>query len=93
MKSSVIRLVKRAFQDEGISMPDEACEVIFPKGISAQMLDSEKQEEASKNQKPFKEPLNVIAETKTGLRTEAENIKEQAEQARAPEGGKNLLKS
>jgi len=93
VRSSVIRLVKRAFQEEGISMPDEAREVIFPKGISVQMVDSEKPKEPSKNENNPKEPLNVIGEAELGLRTEAENIKEQAEQARAPEEGKNLLKS
>ncbi len=30
VRSSVIRLVKRAFQEHGISMPDEAREVVFP---------------------------------------------------------------
>ena len=33
VRSSVIRLVKRAFQQHGISMPDEAREVVFPQGI------------------------------------------------------------
>lgn len=31
VRSSVIRLVKLAFQKHGISMPDEAREVVFPK--------------------------------------------------------------
>jgi small-conductance mechanosensitive channel len=34
VRSSVIRLTKRAFQDHGISMPDEAREVVFPRGIT-----------------------------------------------------------
>ncbi len=33
VRSSVIRLVKRAFQEHGISMPDEAREVVFPRGV------------------------------------------------------------
>lgn len=33
VKSSVIRLVKRALDDNGYSMPDEAREVIFPDGV------------------------------------------------------------
>jgi small conductance mechanosensitive channel len=32
VRPSVIRLVKRAFQQHGIRMPDEAREVIFPRG-------------------------------------------------------------
>ena len=39
VRSSVIRLVKRAFQKHGISMPDEAREVVFPQGIPVTMLD------------------------------------------------------
>lgn len=38
VRSSVIRLVKRAFQERGISMPDEAREVIFPQGVPVTML-------------------------------------------------------
>jgi len=38
VRSSVIRLVKRAFQEHGISMPDEAREVVFPSGVPVTML-------------------------------------------------------
>jgi small-conductance mechanosensitive channel len=38
VRSSVIRLVKLAFQKHGISMPDEAREVVFPKGIPITMV-------------------------------------------------------
>jgi len=38
VRSSVIRLVKRAFQEHGISMPDEAREVVFPRGVPVTML-------------------------------------------------------
>jgi small conductance mechanosensitive channel len=39
VRSSVIRLVKLAFQKHGISMPDEAREVVFPHGIPVTVLD------------------------------------------------------
>ncbi|HZZ73890.1 MAG TPA: mechanosensitive ion channel family protein [Pirellulales bacterium] len=38
VRSSVLRLVKRAFQEHGISMPDEAREVIFPRGVPVTLL-------------------------------------------------------
>jgi len=38
VRSSVIRLVKRAYQEHGISMPDEAREVVFPRGIPVTVL-------------------------------------------------------
>ncbi|MGI9013006.1 MAG: mechanosensitive ion channel domain-containing protein [Phycisphaerales bacterium] len=31
--SAILRLIKRAFQENGISMPDEAREIIFPQGV------------------------------------------------------------
>jgi small conductance mechanosensitive channel len=39
VRSSTIRLVKRAFQDHGISMPDEAREIVFPEGVPVTMVD------------------------------------------------------
>ncbi|MCB0322016.1 MAG: mechanosensitive ion channel [Bdellovibrionales bacterium] len=36
--SSVIRQVKAAFQQAGISMPDDAREIIFPQGVPVSML-------------------------------------------------------
>ncbi len=41
VRSSVIRLVKLAFQEHEISMPDEAREVVFPQGVHVTMLDAE----------------------------------------------------
>lgn len=88
VRSSVIRLVKRAFQAEGISMPDEAREVIFPKGISVQMVEAEKTEE----KKPVPtEPDRLATDSEPGLRSEAQEIQNQAKQARLPEEGANLL--
>ena len=40
VRSSVIRLVKLAFQQQGISMPDEAREMVFPQGIPVTLLDA-----------------------------------------------------
>lgn len=39
VKSSVIRLVKRALEENGFSMPDEAREVLFPKGVPVQIVE------------------------------------------------------
>ncbi len=87
VKSSVIRLVKRAFQENAISMPDEAREVLFPKGISVHM---EEAKETSKETLP-KEPDKVATGSESGLRSEAPEIKEQGKLARSPEAGTNLL--
>ena len=42
VRSSVIRLVKRAFQKHGISMPDEAREVVFPHGVPVTVLEGKR---------------------------------------------------
>jgi small-conductance mechanosensitive channel len=41
VKSSVIRLIKRAFQAANISMPDEARELVFPQGVPVRMLEQD----------------------------------------------------
>ncbi len=91
VKSSVIRLVKRAFQDSGISMPDEAREITFPNGVPVRMIDAEKPAEPAKPamSKPSAEPEAVSTEAEAGLESEAKEIKEQARQSWTP--GENLL--
>lgn len=40
VRSSVMRIAKQALQQQGISMPDEAREVIFPNGVPVNMQNS-----------------------------------------------------
>ncbi len=91
VKSSVIRLVKRAFQDSGISLPDEAREVTFPHGVPVRMIESEGALEAGEPTlaKPASEPEAVSTKAEAGLQSEAEEIKEQASRSWTP--GENLL--
>lgn len=96
--SSVIRLIKRAYQAGGIPMPDEGRERVFPDGIAVHMI-SERAEQLEKDKTKV---AHTLQETeKTGevataaegkLNSEAEGIKEQALQSRTPEEGRNLLK-
>lgn len=98
MKSSVIRLVKRAIQDAGISMPDEAREMIFPNGVPVQILDERSKASATvqsnveKASRPPEESSNVSTSAEGNLSSEAEAIQTQAQQSRSPESGENLLK-
>ncbi len=39
VRSSALRLIKRALVEHGVSMPDEAREVIFPQGVPIVRLD------------------------------------------------------
>jgi small-conductance mechanosensitive channel len=101
VRSSVIRLVKRRFQDEGIEMPDEAREIVFPRGVPLRMIDATPIDsrparretavagDSSRSTAAAVEPVSTGAEA--GLRTEADEIEEQARNASQPESGENLL--
>ncbi len=93
VKSSVIRFVKRAFQDSGISLPDEARELIFPHGVPVHMIEGESAVESDKpaQAKPSAEPEVVSTKAEAGLQSEAGEIKEQARRSWTP--GENLLTS
>jgi len=98
VRSSVIRLVKRAFQQHGISMPDEAREIIFPHGVPVTLSDA-KQEPTkghgslpSSGDAPRQEGLDVVStKAEAGLSNEAGMLEEQARQAKPVEEGENLL--
>ncbi len=98
VRSSLIRLVKRAYQKYGISMPDEAREVIFPQGIPVEMIGAKPAgtpEVRPDEQRPAESPPeeNDAASTKAeaGLYSEAGVIEEQARQAQPLKDGENLL--
>lgn len=98
VRSSVIRLVKRAFQKHGISMPDEAREVVFPQGIPITMVDgmpASTAEAQAKEQPPAlgsSEDLDIVStQAEGGLQSEAGVLDEQARQAQPLQAGENLL--
>lgn len=92
VKSSVIRLIKQAFQEAGISMPDEAREVTFPKGVPVRMMESGETVERAgpaRAARPTAEAESVATNAEAGLQSEAENVQEQARRSWTP--GENLL--
>jgi len=98
-KSSVIRLIKRAIQEAGISMPDEAREMIFPNGVPVRMV-NDAVEQPTDKPAPLPKPVPAPVESDTvstsaegNLSSEAEVIESQARQSRTPELGENLLKT
>jgi small-conductance mechanosensitive channel len=102
IKSSLLRLIKRALQSAGISMPDEAREVIFPQGIPVLQMAAPSSTNAltpaaptlpqpNQGQPAASEPVTSNAEG--NLRNNEEDIRRQAEQARTPEVGEDLLGS
>ena len=94
VRSSVIRLVKRAFQEAGIDMPDEAREVVFPRSLSVSMLPAEQHEETRTHTQSTRETESGEAATHAEgqLDAEADELKQQAQQSRSPEEGENLLR-
>jgi small-conductance mechanosensitive channel len=101
VKSSVLRQVKAAYQTEGISMPGEAREIVFPKGVPVQFSDGEpkvlpkresKKSTGSQTGQPPDES-KLITEAEGQLLNNDEDIQEQARKSRSPEEGEDLLKS
>jgi small conductance mechanosensitive channel len=95
VKSSLMRLAKRALEGARISMPDEDREVIFPKGVP--LVEGEQHERGDTAKVPkgppgtpaSPEPVSTAAEGE--LRSGEREIRQQAEHSRIPEDGNNLL--
>lgn len=98
VRSSVIRLVKLAFQSNGISMPDEAREVIFPQGVPVTVLDrlSEegpevRPEHPLAGEAPHEDVDAAYSKAEGGLESDAGAIEKQAQQVAPLKDGENLL--
>ena len=96
VRSSIIRLTKLAIEDAGMSMPDEAREVIFPRGVPVRMLEPSAQgEQAAPAVSPSPDNSAQTREQSTlaedGLGSEQAALEDQARHARKPESGANLL--
>lgn len=97
VKSSVLRLIKTAYTEEGISMPDEAREMVFPNGVPVQITGdsqtlAEREDKIEEDRKPS-EDSKMAVKGEGGLESNDEEIREQARQSRSPEEGEDLLKS
>lgn len=90
VRSSVMRLIKKTFQEQSISMPDLEREIIFPKGVPVQMIS-----EGEGEKKPFEreqpESGEVSTKGESGLGSPAREIQAGASQGWMPEEGENLL--
>ena len=100
VRSSVIRQIKRTFQQNCISMPDAAREVVFSKGIPITMLGGEPAGTADAPERedlptdgPSEELDVVSTQAEGGLESEAGVLDEQARQAKPLREGENLLPS
>ena len=95
VRSSVIRQVKRAFQDAGYLVPNPPQAVVFPNRLDVQLVEGQKTHGNSTAKslaasKSRKEPVTTAAEG--GLDSDAEQIEEQGRIERADDVGADLLK-
>src|SRR5690606_26442297 len=91
VKSALIRSVKKAFEIKNISMPDEAREVLFPDGISVQMVDTTSRS-VTIREKKSPPPETVTNDAEGDLASEERQLREQAKTSRIPEEGSSILK-
>ncbi len=92
MISSAIRLVKRAFQDNDISMPGREMELIFKDHLPVELLEKkEKARQKKREQAKKEESSSVATHAEGGLSSDAAEIQKQARQAEAIDQEANLL--
>jgi small-conductance mechanosensitive channel len=96
VRSSVIRLVKRAFQQAGISLPDEAREVVFPQGVPVTMVEDGPARAAAGRPRSRAEAVpaacdDVSTAAEAGLHSDADALEKQAQQSQPLPQGENLL--
>lgn len=103
VRSSVIRLVKRAFQKNAISMPDEAREVVFPNGVvvtmrntpgiteDAKLANVDLPEVFARREATSEEIEAASTQAEAGLYSEASDIEKQAQNVLPLRGVENLL--
>lgn len=92
VRSSVIRLVKRAFQEGDVSMPDEAREVVFPEGLPVRLVQDERAPPPAARPTPREMESSEVATSAEGqLNSDVDEVNEQAKRSRSPEEGADLL--
>jgi small-conductance mechanosensitive channel len=101
VRSAVMRMVLRALEAGGVSMPDEAREIIFPQAVPVQMLQATHAESAAEvavidTEPPSDEQLSAdrhdeSTSAEAGLESEVADLNEQARQSRDPEEGGDVM--
>jgi len=104
VRSSVMRLAKQALIRGGISLPDEAREVIFPQQVPVRMVTDDRDESLDTSSVDRREPTHdddrpkksaiteqVLSRGEGDLQSDAEDVQRQADHSWRPEDGSNLL--
>jgi small conductance mechanosensitive channel len=102
VRSALVRLTLSALQQAGVSMPDDAREVIFPRGVPVTLLrDGEHREsEPAAQARPAKPPPvddhgagQEVTASEGGLSSETSEVNEQVRASRCPEEGRDVMAS
>jgi small-conductance mechanosensitive channel len=88
VKSAMIRLIKKAFDDAQIMMPDEAREVVFPEGIRI-IQDPAESAQATPEAKPNEPQDNAV---EADLSNDVDEIRKQSEENLLSDEKDNLIK-
>lgn len=107
VRSSVIRLSKLAIEAAGLTMPDEAREIIFPQEVPVRIRSEESATSASTSGEStngaavqihapqaalhWGKSRESVDAVEDDLTSECDDIHEQAKNSRSPEEGENLL--
>ncbi len=103
VKSALMRQVLRGLESAGISMPDDAREIIFPQGVPVVREDRDGSTPGTAGSAPSPPLRKASAQTMAddqrpdatsaegNLTSEVNNIREQAREARDPEGGPDVV--
>ncbi len=97
VQSAIIRLTKGTLQSAGISLPDEAREILFPQGVPVHLIREDGESSAKSLHStaiPVKAVTNPEPETSAAeddLSSDADELEAQARHSRLPEQGENLL--
>ncbi len=91
LKSSLLRLAKRTLLDAGVSMPDEAREIVFPDGVPIVGVDAPASAPPKPPAPPVQEREDDAIDAEGGLENELDELDEQVVASDIPEGETNLL--
>lgn len=97
VSSFLMRTIMREFEKQGISMPDDAREIIFPQGIVVHQSDQQGnikhlEKVGSKDKTIDGSAIDLQDnEEEQDLASDADDIRQQAKEARDPEKGQNIL--
>ena len=97
VSSFLMRTIMREFEKRGINMPDDAREIIFPQGIVVHQAAEQKSSSALQTlnkQEPIVDDSSIDLqdnEDTEDLASDADDIRQQAKEARDPEKGENIL--